>query len=57
MGGLNKRVVIPYANVNELNAAYRRKAVSQKLYEEYLRILQGQEKKKAAAGKKPSLGD
>jgi hypothetical protein len=57
MGGLNKRVVIPYANVNELNAAYRRKAVSQKLYEEYLRILRGQEKKKAAAGKKPSLGD
>ncbi len=57
MGGLNKRVVIPYANVNELNAAYRRNAVSQKLYEEYLRILQGQEKKKAAAGKKPSPGD
>ena len=54
-----KAPILPYSNVNELNAAYRRKEVSQKLYEAYLRILN----KKVAApraakpGKKSSMGE
>ena len=57
--GLLKSPIIPYGNINELNAAYRRKAVSTKLYEAYLRILQKQTAPKApaAGGKKNPLGE
>ena len=52
------RVVIPYGSVNELNAAYRRKEVSPKLFEAYLRILNKQTAKPPAkAGKKSSMGE
>ena len=51
-------VVIPYSNVNELTAAYRRKEVSLRMFEAYLRILNKKTAKAPApAGKKSSLGE
>lgn len=56
--GLMKSPIIPYGNVNELTAAYRRKEVSQKLFEAYLRILNKKAAKPPApTGKKKSLGE
>ena len=56
--GLMKAPILPYGNVNELNAAYRRKEVSPKLYEAYLRILNKRAAKPPAkAGKKSSMGE
>ena len=56
--GLRKEPIIPYGNVNELKAAYRRKEVSPKLYEAYLRILNKRAAKPPAkAGKKSSMGE
>ncbi len=55
--GLMKAPIIPYRNVNELNAAYRRKQVSPKLYEAYLRVLNKATKPSAPAGKKSSMGE
>jgi hypothetical protein len=56
--GLMKSPIIPYSNVNELTAAYRRKQVSPKLFEAYLRILNKKTAKAPApAGKKSSMGE
>ena len=58
--GFMKSPVIPYGNVNELNAAFRRKEVSPRLFEAYLRILNKQTPKASPAksgGKKSSLGE
>ena len=56
--GLMKSPIIPYSNVNELNAAYRRKEVSPRMFEAYLRILNKRTAKPPApAGKKSSLGE
>jgi hypothetical protein len=56
--GLMRAPIIPYSNVNELNAAYRRKEVSPRMFEAYLRILNKKTAKPPAkAGKKSSLGE
>ena len=56
--GLMQTPILPYGNVNELNAAYRRKEVSSKLYEAYLRILNEQATKSTGKpGKKSSMGE
>jgi hypothetical protein len=56
--GLMKAPIIPYGNVNELNAAYRRKEVSPRMFEAYLRILNKRAAKAPAkSGKKSSLGE
>ncbi|MDA8122305.1 MAG: hypothetical protein M0Z38_07050 [Deltaproteobacteria bacterium] len=55
--GLMKSPIIPYSNVNELNAAYRRKQVSPRMYEAYLRTLNKTSKPSAPAGKKSSMGE
>jgi hypothetical protein len=56
--GLLKAPILPYRNVNELNAARRSGEVSPKMYESYLRILNKQTAKPPApAGKKSSLGE
>jgi len=56
--GMTKSPILPYNSVTELNAAYRRKEVSPKMYEAYLRILNKKvAKSPAPAGKKSSLGE
>ncbi|HQU13354.1 MAG TPA: hypothetical protein PKV70_03815, partial [Thermodesulfobacteriota bacterium] len=56
--GLMKSPIIPYSNVNELNAAYRRKEVSPRMFEAYLQILNKRTAKPPAkTGKKSSMGE
>ena len=56
--GLMKSPIIPYSNVNELNTAYRRKEVTSRMFEAYLRILNKQTTKTPAKpGKRTSLGE
>ncbi|OGQ00038.1 MAG: hypothetical protein A2Z40_03220 [Deltaproteobacteria bacterium RBG_19FT_COMBO_60_16] len=57
MTGLISSPIIPFDNVNELNAAYRKGKLSTKLYEAYLRILQKKQRPNAPkSGAKGELG-